>query len=344
MTASELQKLIQDGDRAEDSDIDITNNSDAVYQLYARKQGSYFVNKFRIENLDRYDDRDVIITNLFESYDRLMSFGAKYLSDPFVMEGIYSVSARDKILREIFSNSLAHRDYSSGYVAKFLIEKDGMYTENANRSHGSGILDLKTFVPLAKNPAISRVFRETTLADELGSGMRNAYKYAKLYSGQYPQFIEGDVFRAVVPLAEVSIGRVGPKFDGAPQDAPHNTPQDTPQDSLHDTPQDSVKEKILYYCAVPRQKADIATHCGYSDVRHFTTRHLKPLLEAGMLLMAIPEKPTSRKQKYIAAPHVAPHVAPQDAPQDTPQDAQQDAPQDPEKPRSKNKKYVPVKN
>ena len=32
-------------DRNEDSYIDITNNSDAVYQAYARKQGTYFVNK-----------------------------------------------------------------------------------------------------------------------------------------------------------------------------------------------------------------------------------------------------------------------------------------------------------
>ena len=136
-------------DRSNESDIDITDNTDLVYQLYARKSGSYFVNKvtrfgledlrsdlieraramtsirnanhpwksmsdeellrsaglilrdettrnegitiaaillfgkdstimsvlpqhktdaiFRVENLDRYDDRDVIITNLLET-------------------------------------------------------------------------------------------------------------------------------------------------------------------------------------------------------------------------------------------------------------------------------------
>ena len=74
--------------------------------------------------MDRYDDRDVIITNLLETYDRLIAFGQKHLSDPFVQEGVQSVSARDRILREICSNSLAHRDFSSGYVAKFVIERD----------------------------------------------------------------------------------------------------------------------------------------------------------------------------------------------------------------------------
>ena len=29
----------------------------------------------RVENTDRYDDRDVIITNLLDTYDRLMEFG-----------------------------------------------------------------------------------------------------------------------------------------------------------------------------------------------------------------------------------------------------------------------------
>lgn len=143
-------------DRNHEADIDITNNSDLVYSLYARKSNSYFVNKItgfdmsdlrvdimekarimsrirninhpwlkmsdeeflrsagliakefdtrkegltlaaillfgtdsaimsalphhktdailRVENLDRYDDRDVIITNLFDTYDRLMAF------------------------------------------------------------------------------------------------------------------------------------------------------------------------------------------------------------------------------------------------------------------------------
>ena len=86
---------------------------------------------FRVFNLDRYDDRDVITTNLLESYDRLMAFGQKHLNDIFVMEGVQSISARDKILREVISNSLAHRDYSSPYVAKLVIEKDRFFTKTA---------------------------------------------------------------------------------------------------------------------------------------------------------------------------------------------------------------------
>lgn len=279
-------------DRNYESDIDITHHSDEVYRLYARKSGSYFVNKvtgfwidslrsdlierarnmtrvrakehpwrsmsdeellrsaglilkdehtqkegvtiaaillfgtdstimsilpqhktdaiFRVFNTDRYDDRDVVITNLIESYDRLIAFGKKHLNDSFHLDGIQSVSARDNILREIISNLLAHRDFSNAYVAKLVIEKNRIYTENANLSHGYGALSLATFEPFPKNPPISKVFREIGLADELGSGMRNTYKYTKMYSGGEPQFVEGDVFRITIPLTEVATATVGP--------------------------------------------------------------------------------------------------------------------------------------
>lgn len=170
--------------------------------------------------MDRYDDRDVVITNLIESYDRLMEFGKKHLNDVFTLDGIQRVSARDKILREIISNLLMHRDFSSGYVPKLVIERDKITTENANLAHGHGNLNLKTFKPFAKNPPIAKVFREIGLADELGSGMRNSYKYTKLYSGGEPIFTEADVFTTVIPLSEAATATVGPTTQDTHQVAP----------------------------------------------------------------------------------------------------------------------------
>ena len=252
---------------------------------------------FRVENVDRYDDRDVIITNLLETYDRLVAFGHKHLSDPFVQEGLHSVSARDKILREIFSNSLAHRDYSSGYVAKFVIEKEKMFTENANRAHGNGALNLSNFEPHTKNPAISKVFREISLADELGSGMRNTYKYTKLYSGGEPEFIEGDVFRTVVPLNDVSVGIVGPKNNGAATDATTDTATDTTTDGIPSREQ--LLKKIIELCETPRSRDELMQQCGLVNKSNFMKSYIKPLLSDGKIKMTIPDKPSSKNQKYI---------------------------------------------
>jgi ATP-dependent DNA helicase RecG len=135
------------------------------------------------------------------------------------------------------------------------------------------------------------VFREIGLADELGSGMRNTYKYTKLYSGGTPEFVEGDVFRTTIPLKDMAAGKVGPGM-GVILGGDQDTPQDTPQVGIQDI--------ILAFCRVPHSKAEIVAYCGYKDAKSFTDKHLKPLLESNQLKMTIPDKPTSRNQKYIA--------------------------------------------
>ena len=47
-------------------------------------------------NVDRYDDREVIQTNLIESYEQLMEFGRKHLQDKFFLEGDQRKSLRKK--------------------------------------------------------------------------------------------------------------------------------------------------------------------------------------------------------------------------------------------------------
>ncbi len=166
---------------------------------------------YRVKNIDRYDDREVIITNLIDSYRKLMEFGKKHLNDSFVLDGDQNVSARDKILREIISNILAHRDYSNAYTAQFVIEKDRMFTRNSNLPHGHGELQLNKFEPFPKNPPISKVFREIGYADELESGMRNTNKYTKLYSGGTPIFIEDNIFEIIIPMERAAQMQVGPE-------------------------------------------------------------------------------------------------------------------------------------
>ena len=56
--------------------------------------------------------------------------------------------------------------------------------------------------PNPKNPIIASFFRNIGRSDRLGSGVRNIFKYSKYYSGKEPEFIEGDVFRLIVPLNE----------------------------------------------------------------------------------------------------------------------------------------------
>lgn len=153
-------------------------------------------------NVDRYDDREVIKTNLVESYDRLMDFGKKHLPDKFFLEDDVNKSLRNTILREMVSNVLMHREFTNSYTAKFVIEEERMYVENANRAISDGYITEDNLEPIPKNPIIASFFRNIGYADQLGSGVRNLFKYSKYYSGQVPEFIEGDIFRIIVPLDE----------------------------------------------------------------------------------------------------------------------------------------------
>ena len=111
--------------------------------------------------------------------------------------------------------------------------------------------------------------------------MRNTYKYSELYSGGKPEFVEGEVFRIIVPLSQIAVQKVGPQV----------TPQVTPQVS--------TQKGILEFCKEPRSKAEIMQYCGYKDSKNFSRVYLRPLIESGQIQMTIPDKPRSHNQKYV---------------------------------------------
>lgn len=230
-----------------------------------------------------------------------MVFGQRHLNDRFVLseeeiekgtKTLMNVSARDHILREIISNILMHRDYSSGYVAKMVIEKDKIELTNANRPHGHGELVISSFVPFQKNPSISKVFREMGLADELGSGMRNSYKYTKLYSGDEPVFSEdGDVFKIIIPLNRAATVSAGPL-----EKSSNNVSIKGVEIKLS---MDVVNE-LLLFCQEPRTREEIMGKCGISSRNYFRLNILNPMLDLNFLKLTIPDKPNSPNQKYIS--------------------------------------------
>ena len=146
-------------------------------------------------NVDRYDDRDDIRTNLIDSYSRLFAFCEKYLNEPFYLEGDQQINLRARIVREVIGNLLIHREYSHPFPAKLVIESKRLFTENGNLPNAAGRIDPKSFSPFRKNPGIAGVFREIGWADESGSGVRKLYRYCKGFCGHDPELIEAEIFR-----------------------------------------------------------------------------------------------------------------------------------------------------
>jgi ATP-dependent DNA helicase RecG len=152
-------------------------------------------------NIDRYDDRVNIRCNLIEAYDKLMDFVAKHLPDKFYMEGDQRISLREKIFREIVANMLIHREYTNAFPTSLIIYQHKLETKNANKPHLYGQLRPDTFEPFPKNPHLAQLFTQMGRSEELGTGLRNVFKYSKAYSGSDKvSFLEEDFFVVNVPL------------------------------------------------------------------------------------------------------------------------------------------------
>lgn len=302
----------------------------------------------RVRDTDRYDDREDIRTNLIESYDRLMAFAAKHLPDPFFLQGTQRVSLRDKIFREVVANLLVHREFANAYPAKLVIEKSGVYTENWNRPHHHGLLLPGKTTPFPKNPVIARFFKEIGLVEELGSGLRNAFRFVSEYSGgKDPVFDEQDVFRCIIPLPASAVtanNNQGSNQDGNQEGNQEEQKPTGPRFVINsqklieqleklsfqidrginpiledflflETYSESQLRKVqhllegqnkywlsvLDYCLLPKSRKAILETLGLSNQTKNFRNVVLPLVELGLLLRTIPDRPTSGHQKYFTS-------------------------------------------
>jgi len=92
----------------------------------------------------------------------------------------------------------------------------------------------------------------------------------KIYSNSVPELIEEDIFKIIIPI---------------PQQA---------------TQQATQQAKILEFCKTPKTREEIQHFLNLKDREYFRSEILKPLINKELLLLTIPNKPTSPKQKYYS--------------------------------------------
>ena len=247
-------------------------------------------------NVDRYDDRDDIRTNLLDSHDRLMAFAAKHLNDPFFLEGTQRISLRATIMRELIVNMLIHREYTNAFPAKLIIERNRLVTENANRPHGYGRIDPATFSPFPKNPKIARIFKEIGMADELGSGVRKLYRYSRAWYGHEPEMIEDDIFRVILPLedevsaTEGDVGEVSGKKPAGVSGDKEASGKSVGNDKTQGKTQGKTEEQILELLRwnPGLSTPELARNVGKSESAVY--RAMRKLRESGRLKRVGPAK------------------------------------------------------
>ena len=111
------------------------------------------------------------------------------------------------------------------------------------------------------------------------------------------------MFKIIIPLNQVSLGKVGPDEKTTGQDSGQMTGQDTVQDAVQDTVQvigNITLKVLLEYCSKPRTRQEMQDFCGLAGRNNFARLYIRPLLKEGKLNLTIPDKPSSKNQKYIS--------------------------------------------
>ena len=153
----------------------------------------------------------------------------------------------------------------------------------------------KDIANLSNNPHIIQIFNQIGRSEELGTGVKNVYKYTKFYSGEDNiEFEERDVFIAQVPLGDIFANR---KID-VPENVTDNTIKD-PNDTVVSETVSKLLEIINIDVLSP---SDIRVKMGLKHRTFFLTNYIQPALRIGLIEMTIPDIPNSRLQKYGLTP------------------------------------------
>lgn len=162
----------------------------------------------RRDNMDRWDDRLLLKTNLIDSYLQALAFVKSKWPEKFYQDNAGErKDLRELIFRELVGNIIIHREYNNALPTEVIIYDDRVEAINPNRPRFRGPLNLDTFEAEPKNPNIRAFFNVLTWADEIGSGVKNMNKFVVAYTGgAHPIFIEDESFRSVIPMATYLVG------------------------------------------------------------------------------------------------------------------------------------------
>ncbi len=245
-------------------------------------------------------DGATLKADLFSEVEGVMDFIKKHINKAYIITGRpqreerwdYPLDA----LREIVINAIIHRDYTSTADSIIKVFDDKIQFFNpGGLPEGITIEKLLkgNYVSNARNKKVAEVFKAAGLIERYGSGINRILKAFKAYGLPPPEFKE------MTPGFMVTVYKAVPTVTA--EVTPQVTPEVAPQ----------VAEQVGTRLALSRHQVEILRKClietgitklmsiaGRTDRTKFRHQVLYPLIEAGLLEMTIPDKPTSSKQKY----------------------------------------------
>ncbi|AVO49248.1 AAA family ATPase [Melaminivora suipulveris] len=205
------------------------------------------------------------------------------------------------LLREAIVNALVHADYAQrGTPIRIAFFDDRIDIESPGfLLPGMTVQDMRSGVSRIRNPVIARMFRELGLVEQWGSGVRRIFAEAAQLGLPPPVLAE------IATGVRLSVALAQPHAAGA--GAPRATTNTTTAPATAPEEASRLESKLaarIFVLLLAREsgKAALAQSLGHRSVSGELHKQIGRLLERGLIAMTLPEKPTSRLQRYRLTP------------------------------------------
>lgn len=153
-----------------------------------------------------------------------------------------------------------------------------------------------------RNRRIGDFLKELHLTEGRGTGIPKIKRAMKLNGSPSPLFETDDELSYFLTTLHVHPLWLRPRDINGTNDGDYDETNDRDNDSNSYGNMSDRRLIILRYCLRPKKRREVMHKIHlYNNSRNYT-RHIKPLIEAGLLSLTLPDKPQSHYQEYRTTP------------------------------------------
>ena len=237
--------------------------------------------------------QDEVHGPLIEQADKAVELVyTKYLKALVAYEGIQRTEQymfHKEAFREILLNAIVHKAYRSCNPIQISVYSDKIYVWNDGEMPASLASTEKLFQKHSSkpyNPKLANIFFKSGMIEAWGRGFDKIREACRKYNAPLPEYeINEEGIMVYCKACDKYLKLLHQKNQAV------QIEQDNEQDLI---------ANIIRFCVVPKSSNEIIAHFNMPNRSYFKRHFLDKMLKAGMLKMTIPEKPSSKKQKYFS--------------------------------------------
>ena len=201
------------------------------------------------------------------------------------------------VVLEAIVNGIAHRDYTSNASVQVELFPDKLLVMSPGKPHPSvDIAGLdKPHPSNPVNPLIADALYRTGHIERLGTGLEDLFKTCRKTKLPKPkiEMVGGTFFLTIFRNTSV-IPPIAPTTDATTDNATDNATETSVAGN--------GMIRLLQHIPKETDVLSLMHRLGLRNKRDFLRRYITPALAAGLIERTIPDKPTSRFQKYRLTP------------------------------------------